>query len=179
MVFIWSSGRGPRRRRPRRGYGLRRALRRPLPRPVRAAAPLRVPGSRRQLPAEPALPQHRLLPRQRGRLRHGFDAAGADDAAGGPAQRHGAARHPPRRPADRRRPRLPTADQPDAPTLLSVLAELHRLRGRGARTARRPAGSWLTVRRLLRCRPGAAGGADPVPARPLGRTPDGPAGAPG
>jgi putative membrane protein insertion efficiency factor len=25
-------------------------------------------------------------------------------------------------------------------------------------------GSWLTVRRLLRCRPGAAGGADPVPA---------------
>ena len=24
-------------------------------------------------------------------------------------------------------------------------------------------GSWLTVRRLLRCRPGAAGGADPVP----------------
>ena len=26
-------------------------------------------------------------------------------------------------------------------------------------------GSWLTVRRLIRCRPGAAGGADPVPAR--------------
>ncbi len=25
-------------------------------------------------------------------------------------------------------------------------------------------GSWLTARRLLRCRPGAAGGADPVPA---------------
>jgi putative membrane protein insertion efficiency factor len=25
-------------------------------------------------------------------------------------------------------------------------------------------GSWLTVRRLLRCRPGATGGADPVPA---------------
>jgi len=25
-------------------------------------------------------------------------------------------------------------------------------------------GSWLTVRRLTRCRPGAAGGADPVPA---------------
>jgi putative membrane protein insertion efficiency factor len=25
-------------------------------------------------------------------------------------------------------------------------------------------GAWLTVRRLLRCRPGAAGGADPVPA---------------
>ena len=25
-------------------------------------------------------------------------------------------------------------------------------------------GSWLTVRRLLRCRPGASGGADPVPA---------------
>jgi putative membrane protein insertion efficiency factor len=25
-------------------------------------------------------------------------------------------------------------------------------------------GSWLAVRRLLRCRPGAAGGADPVPA---------------
>ena len=25
-------------------------------------------------------------------------------------------------------------------------------------------GSWLTVRRLLRCRPGAVGGADPVPA---------------
>jgi putative membrane protein insertion efficiency factor len=25
-------------------------------------------------------------------------------------------------------------------------------------------GTWLTVRRLLRCRPGAAGGADPVPA---------------
>ena len=25
-------------------------------------------------------------------------------------------------------------------------------------------GTWLTVRRLFRCRPGAAGGADPVPA---------------
>jgi putative membrane protein insertion efficiency factor len=25
-------------------------------------------------------------------------------------------------------------------------------------------GSWLTVRRLIRCRPGASGGADPVPA---------------
>jgi putative membrane protein insertion efficiency factor len=25
-------------------------------------------------------------------------------------------------------------------------------------------GSWLTLRRLVRCRPGAAGGADPVPA---------------
>ena len=25
-------------------------------------------------------------------------------------------------------------------------------------------GTWLTVRRLLRCRPGAAGGPDPVPA---------------
>ncbi|MGZ4666178.1 MAG: membrane protein insertion efficiency factor YidD [Frankiaceae bacterium] len=24
-------------------------------------------------------------------------------------------------------------------------------------------GTWLTLRRLLRCRPGAAGGADPVP----------------
>ncbi|HEY0126344.1 MAG TPA: membrane protein insertion efficiency factor YidD [Blastococcus sp.] len=24
-------------------------------------------------------------------------------------------------------------------------------------------GSWLTVRRLVRCRPGAVGGADPVP----------------
>jgi putative membrane protein insertion efficiency factor len=33
------------------------------------------------------------------------------------------------------------------------------LEGHGARR-----GSWLTVRRLLRCRPGAAGGADPVPA---------------
>nr|WP_308113128.1 MULTISPECIES: membrane protein insertion efficiency factor YidD [unclassified Blastococcus] len=25
-------------------------------------------------------------------------------------------------------------------------------------------GSWLTLRRLVRCRPGAAGGTDPVPA---------------
>nr|WP_308010415.1 membrane protein insertion efficiency factor YidD [Blastococcus sp. LR1] len=25
-------------------------------------------------------------------------------------------------------------------------------------------GSWLTLRRLVRCRPGAAGGVDPVPA---------------
>ena len=25
-------------------------------------------------------------------------------------------------------------------------------------------GAWLTVQRLVRCRPGAAGGADPVPA---------------
>jgi uncharacterized protein len=26
-------------------------------------------------------------------------------------------------------------------------------------------GAWLTVRRLIRCRPGAVGGADPVPTR--------------
>ena len=33
------------------------------------------------------------------------------------------------------------------------------IEGHGARR-----GAWLTARRLLRCRPGAAGGADPVPA---------------
>jgi putative membrane protein insertion efficiency factor len=32
-------------------------------------------------------------------------------------------------------------------------------------------GSWLTVRRLLRCRPGAAGGPDPVPPRRLRTAP--------
>ena len=37
----------------------------------------------------------------------------------------------------------------------------------GTHGARR--GSWLTLRRLVRCRPGAARGADPVPARPLSR----------
>ena len=30
-------------------------------------------------------------------------------------------------------------------------------------------GSWLTLRRLVRCRPGAAGGADPVPAAGWGQ----------
>jgi putative membrane protein insertion efficiency factor len=45
---------------------------------------------------------------------------------------------------------------PHTPTCSQYAAEALHRHG----TAR---GSWLTVRRLLRCRPGTAGGLDPVP----------------
>ena len=77
---------------------------------------------------------------------------------------HGAGRPRVRRPDDRRDPRLPARDQPApgpvchfTPSCSAYAVEAIETHG-----ARR--GAWLTARRLLRCRPGAARGADPVPA---------------
>ena len=155
MVFIWSSGWGSRRRRPHRGYGYgRRGFGRGYGH-----------GYRRD---DSCLRD--LLVLNTGCCLANAIGCGTDSFLLAPTtlrevRRQGAGERGTRL-ADRMvaavrvyqreiSPRRPPCCS-FKPTCSAYAVEA--LERHGARR-----GSWLTVRRLVRCRPGAAGGADPVP----------------
>jgi len=154
MVFIWSSGWGPRRRRPHRGYGYGRQ-----------------PGwgyGRRYRRDDSCLRD--LLFLNTGCCLANAIGCGTDSFLLAPTtlrevRRTGTGERGTRL-ADRMiaavrvyqrgiSPRRPAccSFQPTCSAYAVEALERH-----GARR-----GTWLTARRLLRCRPGAVGGADPVP----------------
>jgi len=166
MVFIWSSGWGPRRRRGHRRHG----------------GPGYGPGyGRRYRP--PSRYGHSVGRRDDGCLRDllllntgcclaNFIGCGTDSFLLAPAtvrqvRRSGTGERG-TRPADRmiaavrvyQREISPKRPPCCALTPTCSAYAVEALQEHGA--AR---GSWLTVRRLIRCRPGGADGADPVPAR--------------
>jgi putative membrane protein insertion efficiency factor len=155
MVFIWSSGWGPRRRRPHRGYGYgRRGFGRGYGH-----------GYRRD---DSCLRD--LLVLNTGCCLANAIGCGTDSFLLAPAtirevRRQGTGERGTRL-ADRMiaavrvyqreiSPRRPPCCSFE-PTCSAYAVEA--LQRHGARR-----GGWLTIRRLARCRPGAAGGADPVP----------------
>jgi uncharacterized protein len=156
MVFIWSSGWGPRRRhRPRRGYGYGRpgygpgyGYRRGNDSCLRDLLFLNT-GCCLANALGCGMDSMLLAPttfrevRSAGTGERGTRVADRLIAAVRVYQR----RISPMRPACCR----------FTPTCSSYAVEALERHGAGR-------GSWLTVRRLARCRPGAAGGADPVPA---------------
>lgn len=168
MVFIWSSGWGPRRRRPRRGYGGRgygggygRGY---------GYGPPPGYGHRRGYGRRNDSCLRDLLFLNTGcclanALGCGMDAvllapvtarqvraAGTGRRGGRPADRLIAAVRVYQREISPKRPPC-CSFEPTCSAYAVQALERH-----GA--AR---GAWLGVRRLVRCRPGAAGGADPVP----------------
>jgi putative membrane protein insertion efficiency factor len=163
MVFIWSSGWGPRRRRPRRGYGGYGR------RPGHGYGPPPGYGYGYGRRDDSCLRDLFLL--NTGCCLANAIGCGTDAFLLAPptvreVRRSGNAARG-RRLADRIvaavrvyqreiSPKRPPCCQ-FAPTCSAYAVEA--LERHGARR-----GSWLTVRRLIRCRPGAAGGADPVPA---------------
>ncbi|WP_242611006.1 membrane protein insertion efficiency factor YidD [Blastococcus saxobsidens] len=160
MVFIWSSGWGPRRRRSRRGYGGYRGHY--AGHYGRGYGPPRGYGHGRREDScfrdllflntgcclanaigcgmELLLVAPRSLPAVRA----------AQRGSGAAARLVAAVRYYQREISPKRRPCCRFT-----PTCSAYAIEA--LETHGARR-----GTWLTVRRLLRCRPGAAGGADPV-----------------
>jgi putative membrane protein insertion efficiency factor len=153
MVFIWSSNWGPRRRRPRRGYGHGYGRR---------------PGWGHGRRDDSCLRD--LLVLNTGCCLANAIGCGTDSFLLAPTtvrevRRHGTGERGTRL-ADRMiaavrvyqreiSPKRPPCCHFE-PTCSAYAVEA--LERHGARR-----GSWLTVRRLVRCRPGAAGGADPVP----------------
>ena len=159
MVFIWSSNWGPRRRRPRRGYG-------------HYGPPPGWGYRRRQRHRRDDSCLRDLLFLNTGCCLANAIGCGTDSFLLAPTtlrevRRHGTGERGTRL-ADRLiaavrvyqreiSPKRPPccAFEPTCSTYAVEALDRH-----GARR-----GAWLTVRRLVRCRPGAAGGADPVPGR--------------
>ena len=159
MVFIWSSG-GRRRRR-----GTARAT---ADGPATATARATATGAATAAAASSCLRDLLLLdvgccPAEMPRLRHERFPARADD---GPAV-HDAGTAPHASLADRMIAAVRVYQREISPKRAPVCRftptcsayAVQALEQHGAGR-----GSWLTLRRLVRCRPGAAGGADPVPA---------------
>ncbi|WP_245159089.1 membrane protein insertion efficiency factor YidD [Blastococcus sp. TF02A-35] len=163
MVFIWSSGWGPRRRRPRRGYGgygghySGHYGRGYGPPPGYGYRPRRNDSCLRDLlflntgcclanAVGCGLELMLVAPRSLPAIRAGQEGSGAA------ARLIAAVRYYQREISPKRRPCCRYT-----PTCSAYAVEA--LETHGALR-----GSWLTLRRLVRCRPGAAGGADPVPA---------------
>ena len=162
MVFIWSSGWSPRRRRPRRGYGGYGR------RPGYGYGPPRGYGHGHGRRDDGCLRDLFLL--NTGCCLANAVGCGTDSFLLAPAtvrevRRHGTGERGTRladrlvaavrvyqREISRRRPPCCRF----TPTCSAYAVDA--LEQHGARR-----GSWLTVRRLVRCRPGAVGGADPVP----------------
>jgi putative membrane protein insertion efficiency factor len=166
MVFIWSSGWSPRRRRPRRGYGPGYGLGYGYGRGYGPPAPGY--GYRRGGGGGSCLRD--LLFLNAGCCAAESLGCGGDAfllapstvrtlRAAGPggqsrvADRMIAAVHVYQREISPKRPPCCRFE----PTCSAYAVQA--LQDHGARR-----GTWLTLRRLLRCRPGAVGGADPVPA---------------
>jgi uncharacterized protein len=159
MVFIWSSGWGPRRRRPRRGYGGygRGYGYRP---PPGYGYGRRNDSCLRDLlflntgcclanAVGCGMDSMLLAPTTLREVR----AAGTGERGTRVADRLVAAVRVYQRQISPKRPACCTF----TPTCSAYAVEA--LERHGARR-----GAWLTVRRLVRCRPGGEGGADPVPA---------------
>jgi putative membrane protein insertion efficiency factor len=161
MVFIWSSGWDPRRRRPRRGYG--GYGRRPG---YGYGRPPGYPYGRRN---DSCLRDLFLL--NTGCCLANAIGCGAESFLVAPAtvrevRRSGTGERGTRL-ADRMIAAIRVYQRQISPKRppccrLTPTCSAYAVEALDRHGARR--GSWLTVRRLLRCRPGAAGGADPVPA---------------
>ncbi|WP_347060524.1 membrane protein insertion efficiency factor YidD [Blastococcus sp. HT6-30] len=167
MVFIWSSGWGPRRRRPRRGYGglgsgYGPGYGRGYGGYGHGYGPPRGYGRRNDSCLRDLLFLNTgcclanavgcglelmlVAPRSMPAIRAGQQGTGAA------ARLVAVVRYYQREISPKRRPCCHFT-----PTCSAYAVEA--LETHGALR-----GSWLTLRRLVRCRPGAAGGADPVPA---------------
>jgi uncharacterized protein len=161
MVFIWSSGWGPRRRRPRReyggygrGYGYRPPPRYGYGYGRRNDSCLRDllflnTGCCLANAVGCGMDSMLLAPTTLREVR----AAGTGERGTRVADRLVAAVRVYQRQISPKRPACCTF----TPTCSAYAVEA--LERHGARR-----GAWLTVRRLVRCRPGGEGGADPVPA---------------
>ena len=166
MVFIWSSGWGPRRRRSRGGYGPGYGRRYG---PAFGRGHGRPPGYRYGGRNDSCLRD--LLFLNTGCCLAQSLGCGMDSFLLAPAtvreMRRGGAGEGRNRLADRLIAAVRVYQReisPErapccrfAPTCSAYAVEALERHGAGR-------GSWLTLRRLLRCRPGATGGADPVPA---------------
>jgi putative membrane protein insertion efficiency factor len=159
MVFIWSSGWGPRRRRPRPGYGhygrgygaprgYRRGYRRGNDSCLRDLLFLNT-GCCLANALGCGMDSLLLAPTTLREVR----AAGMGERGTRPADRMIAAVRVYQRRISPKRP--PCCHF--SPTCSAYAVEALERHGAGR-------GTWLTLRRLVRCRPGAVGGADPVPA---------------
>ena len=172
MVFIWSSNWGPRRRRPRRGYGGYGGY-------GRGYGPPPGYGYGRGRRNDSCLCD--LLFLNTGCcLANAIGCGGESFLLAPTTVKHVAAAGTggPRRPMAHRliaavrvyqrevSPKLPPGVCRFEPTCSSYAVEALEVHG-----ARR--GTWLTLRRLLRCRPGAARGVDPVPSDESGLQPFG------
>jgi putative membrane protein insertion efficiency factor len=167
MVFIWSSGWGPRRRRPRRGYGgygpgYGRGYGGYGPAGYGPAGYGRGHGRRNDSCLRDLLFLNTgcclanavgcglefmlVAPRSLPAIRAGQQGSGAAARLVAAVRWYQREISPTRRPCCRY-----------TPTCSAYAVQA--LESHGALR-----GSWLTLRRLVRCRPGAAGGADPVPA---------------
>ena len=166
MVFIWSSGWGPRRRRPRRGYGGYGG-----PGYGRGYGPPSGYGYGPGYGRRNDTCLRDLLFLNTGCCLANAIGCGGDAFLLAPSTAREIHRAGTGEPGSRVAERLVAAVRvyqreispkraPSCvhePTCSAYAVEA--LERHGARR-----GSWLTVRRLLRCRPGARGGADPVPA---------------